>query len=420
MRRVMALVLAGGSTRELSVLTDMRAASSLPFGGKYRVIDFTLSNLCNSQIYQVGLLTQHAPLSLHAHVGIGKPWDLDRREGGVSLLQPYQRQSDARWYLGTADAVRQNLDVLRNARARWALILPGDLVYKMDYSWMLERHIERNVPVTLAVGTIDPTEGHRYGVVEMDDTDRVTSFREKPTEPSGHLGFMGIACVNVDFLGRELLDNPDANNLVTDIIQPMVHRGDRIEAYRYEGYWEDVGSVDTYYRASMELLQDAPRLNLYDPEWVIYTRSEELPPVRLGAQAEVEASLLANGCTVLGTVEQSLLFPGVRVEEGAVVRNSILMNGAQVSGGATVDHAIVDKDARIGANALIGYGEPVPHVDYPALLSRGLSIIGRDAVIPDGTRIGRHAVIDPEASAKDFDGTPVEPGTWVRRRGRTS
>lgn len=416
----MALVLAGGSTRDLSVLTDMRAASSLPFGGKYRVIDFTLSNLCNSQIYQVGLLTQHAPLSLHAHVGIGKPWDLDRREGGVSILQPYQRQSDARWYLGTADAVRQNLDVLRNARARWALILPGDLVYKMDYSWMLERHIERNVPMTLAVGAIDPTESHRYGIVDVDDTDRVTSFREKPTESPGHLGFMGIACVNVDFLGRELLDHPEANNLVTEIIQPMVQRGERIEAYRYEGYWEDVGSVDTYYRASMELLQDAPRLNLYDPEWVIYTRSEELPPARLGPQAEVEASLLANGCTVLGTVEQSLLFPGVRVEEGAVVRNSILLNGAQVAGGATVDHAIIDKDARIGANALIGYGDPVPHADYPALLSQGLSIVGRDAVIPDGTRIGRHAVVDPEVSAKDFDGTPVEPGTRVRRSGRTT
>jgi glucose-1-phosphate adenylyltransferase len=413
----MALVLAGGSTRDLSVLTDMRAASSLPFGGKFRVIDFTLSNLCNSQIYQVGLLTQHAPLSLHAHVGIGKPWDLDRREGGVSILQPYQRQSDARWYLGTADAMRQNLDVLRNARARWALILPGDLVYKMDYSWMLERHIERNVPLTLAVGTIDPAESHRFGVVDVDESGRVTRFREKPTDPAGHVGFMGIACANVDFLTRELQDNPGANNFVTDVIEPMVQRGDRIESYRYEGYWEDVGTVDTYYRASMELLEDAPRLNLYDPEWVIYTRSEELPPVRLGAHAEVEASLLANGCTVLGTVERSILFPGVRVEEGAVVRNSILMNGAIVAGGATVDHAIVDKGARIGANALIGYGEAVPHAEDPALLSRGLSIIGRDAVIPDGTRIGRHAVVDPEAGARDFDGTPVEPGSRVRRSG---
>jgi glucose-1-phosphate adenylyltransferase len=413
----MALVLAGGSTRDLSVLTDMRAASSLPFGGKYRVIDFTLSNLCNSQIYQLGLLTQHAPLSLHAHVGIGKPWDLDRREGGVMILQPYQRQSDTRWYLGTADAVRQNLDVLRHARARWALILPGDLVYKMDYSWLLEEHIERNAPVTLAVGPIDPKDAWRFGVCQVDDHNRVVRFREKPTEAMDGLGFMGIACFNVDVLHKELCDRPEANNLVTEIIQPMVERGERVEAYRYEGYWEDVGSVDAYYRASMDLLNDTPRLNLYDHEWVVYTRSEELPPARLGAQATVERSLLANGCNVEGSVENSILFPGVRVEEGAVVRNSILMNGTSVAAGATLDHVIVDKDVRIGVNVLIGHGEGVPHRDHPELLKHGLSIVGRDAVIPDGTIIGRHCVVEPGVHAVDFDGTPVESGTRVRRGG---
>lgn len=412
----MALVLAGGTNRDLSVLADMRAATALPFGGKYRVIDFTLSNLCNSQIYQVGLLTQHAPLSLHAHVGIGKPWDLDRRDGGVLLLQPYQRQSETRWYLGTADALRQNLDVLHNARARWVMVLPGDLVYKMDYSWLLQSHIDSGAAVTLAVGGIDPAESHRFGICELDGT-RVVRFVEKPTEPTSGFGFMGIACFNVDFLRDRLNEQPETNNLVTDLIQPLVLNGQRVDAYRYEGYWEDIGTIESYYRASMELLSDAPRLNLYDPEWVVYTRSEELPPARLGPNARVEGSLLASGCDVEGVVEHSILFPGVRVEEGATVRHSIVMNGAVICSGATLDRVIADKEARIGENALVGHGEALPFGEAPGLLTRGLTVLGRSAVVPEGSVIGRHCVIDPDVSPRDYDGTPVEPGSHVRRGG---
>lgn len=417
MKRVLSLVLAGGSARDLSVLAEMRSATALPFGGKYRVIDFTLSNLCNSELYQVGLLTQHAPLSLHAHVGIGKPWDLDRRDSGVLILQPYQRQSATSWYLGTADALRQNLDVVENSRAKWALILPGDLVYKMDYSWLLRAHQERDARLTLAVGPVDPGECHRFGMVTVDDTGQVKDFQEKPTEPvHGGLGFMGIACVDVEFLRAELLNHPEANNLVTEIIQPIIRRGDRVDSYRYEGYWEDVGSVEAYYRASMDLLQDTPRLNLYDAEWVIFTRSVELPPARLGLNASIDRSLLANGCCVYGTVEHSILFPGVQVEEGAVVRHSILMNGVTVASGATLDRVIVDKDARIGLNSLIGHGESAPHDGDPHLLKNGLSIIGRDAVIPDGTRIGRHCVVEPGVGPNEFaSGSQVEAGRTVRR-----
>jgi glucose-1-phosphate adenylyltransferase len=414
-KRVLALVLAGGSARDLSVLAEMRSATALPFGGKYRVIDFTLSNLCNSEIYQVGLLTQHAPLSLHAHVGIGKPWDLDRRDGGVLILQPYQKQSASRWYLGTADAVRQNLDVVENSRARWALILPGDLVYKMDYSWLYKFYEARGAPITLAVGPVDPAESHRFGIVTVDDTGRVTDFREKPAEPASGLGFMGIVFVDVDLLRSELLEHPDANNLVTEIIQPMIARGDRVDAYRFDGYWDDVGNVDAYYRASMDLLQDAPRLNLYDPDWTIYTRSVELPPARLGISASIERSLLANGCCVDGTVEHSILFPGVKVEEGAVVRHSILMNGATICSGASVDRVIVDKDVRIGRNAIVGQGEDRPHEADAALLRDGLTVVGRDAVLPDGVVVGRHCVIEPGAGPDDFNGLPVDAGRLVRR-----
>lgn len=409
------MVLAGGSTRELSVLTDARSATALPFGGKYRVIDFTLSNLCNSEIHQVGLLTQHAPLSLHAHVGTGKPWDMDRRGAGVMLLQPYQRQSDTRWYLGTADAVRQNLDVVENSRARRLLILPGDLVYKMDYSWLLRFHEDREAVMSLAVGPIDPAESRRFGICELDDQGRVREFREKPTDHFSGLGFMGIVCIEFDYLRAELLRNPDANNLVTEIIQPAIARGDRVDAYRFDGYWEDVGTLDAYYRASMELLLDSPRLNLYDPEWVIYTRSEELPPARLGTQARIERSLLAHGCEVEGTVEDSILFPGVRVEEGATVRHSILMNGAEVGGGATVDCTIADKNVRVGAKCVLGAGEAAPHDDNPSLLCGGLTIVGRDAVIPGGASIGRHCVVEPRVRAEEFGELSVPPGRTVRR-----
>ncbi len=403
----MALVLAGGSTRDLSVLTEMRAVTALPFGGKYRVIDFTLSNLCNSEIYPVGLLTQHAPLSLHAHVGIGKPWDMDRRDGGVLLLQPYQRQSATRWYLGTADAVRQNLDVLVNRGARWVLILPGDLVYKMDYSWLLKAHQDRKARMTLAVGSFRPEESGRFGIATLDGDGRISEFREKPEGEVQGLGFMGIVCVNTDFLIEELEANPEANNFVTDIIQPIIARGDQVDAYRYEGYWEDVGTLDVYYRASMDLLQDTPRLNLYDPEWVIYTRSEELPPAHIGARARIDRSLLANGCEVLGTVENSILFPGVRIEEGAVVRDSIVMNDTTVASGALMDRAVVDKHVRVGKSARVG-----------AAGEGGLTVLGRDSEIPDDIVIGARSVVEPSARAGDFGDTDVPEGSTVARRSR--
>lgn len=408
MRRVSALVLAGGTTRDLSVLTELRAVTALPFGGKYRVIDFTLSNLCNSDLYHVGLLTQHAPLSLHAHVGIGKPWDLDHRNGGVILLQPYQRQSATRWYLGTADAIRQNLDVLRNARARQVLLLPGDLVYKMDYSWLLKHHIERGARITLAVSPINNAESDRFGVCELDDRGQIRSFREKPPPNTPGLGFMGVAVFETGYLESLLVENAQGHNLVTDVIMPLIERGERVDGYVFEGYWEDVGTLPAYYRASMDLLADTPRLNLYDPEWVIYTRSEELPPARLGMDSRIDRSLVASGCRVDGTVENSILFPGVRVDAGAVVRNSIIMNGSRIGAESVVDRAVIDKWVTIGAMAQIGSGDgdpcaAAPNVDNSTFVRDGLTVVGREAEIPPACRVGRHTVIEPGASPEDFE-----------------
>ena len=431
MRRVTALVLAGGSTREMSVLTEMRAATAMPFGGKYRVIDFTLSNLCNSDIYHVGLLTQHAPLSLHAHVGIGKPWDLDHRDGGVILLQPYQRQSATRWYLGTADAVRQNLDVLRNARARHVLVLPGDLVYKMDYSWLLRAHQERGARITLGLSRIDPNESHRFGVCHMNDQGHIKDFKEKPPAGTPGLGFMGIAVVDTAYLEELVLGHPEGHNLVTDIIQKLIERGERVDGYLFEGYWEDIGTLSAYYRASMDLLKETPRLNLYDPEWGIYTRSEELPPARLGATARIESSLVASGCRVDGTVENSILFPGVRIEAGAVVRNSIIMNGSRIGAEAVVDRAILDKWVRVGPLAQIGLNperpeDAPPHHELPDVITGGLVVVGREAALPAACHIGRHVIVEPGVNPEDVElatdeaghgsGPGIPAGSTVRRR----
>lgn len=431
MRRVTALVLAGGSTRELSVLTEMRAATAMPFGGKYRVIDFTLSNLCNSDIYHVGLLTQHAPLSLHAHVGIGKPWDLDHRDGGVILLQPYQRQSATRWYLGTADAVRQNLDVLRNARARHVLVLPGDLVYKMDYSWLLRAHQERGARITLGLSRIDPNESHRFGVCHMNDQGHIKDFKEKPPAGTAGLGFMGIAVVDTAYLEELVLGHPEGHNLVTDIIQKLIERGERVDGYLFEGYWEDIGTLSAYYRASMDLLQETPRLNLYDPEWGIYTRSEELPPARLGTSARIESSLVASGCRVDGTVVNSILFPGVRIEAGAVVRNSIIMNGSRIGAEAVVDRAILDKWVRVGPLAQIGVNperpeDAPPHHELPDVITGGLVVVGREAALPAACHIGRHVIVEPGVNPEDVElatdeaghgsGPGIPAGSTVRRR----
>lgn len=397
----------------------MRAVTALPFGGKYRVIDFTLSNLCNSDLYHVGLLTQHAPLSLHAHVGIGKPWDLDHRNGGVTLLQPYQRQSATRWYLGTADAIRQNLDVLRNARARQVILLPGDLVYKMDYSWLLKHHVERSARVTLAVSPIDNAESHRFGICQLAEGGHIQSFLEKPPPHTPGLGFMGVAVFDTGYLETLLLENPDGHNLVMDIIIPLIQRGEQVDSYRFEGYWEDVGTLPAYYRASMDLLADTPRLNLYDPEWVIYTRSEELPPARLGGHSRIDRSLVASGCRVDGIVENSILFPGVRVETGAIVRDSIVMNGTRIGPGAVVDRAILDKWVHVGARAHLGHGEgdptaAAPNADNPAIVRDGLMVVGREARIPEGCRIGRHTVIEPGVAPEDLErhaGVPASSKT---------
>jgi len=393
------LVLAGGGGKALSVLTAERAVSAVPFGGKYRVIDFVLSNCCHSEITQIGVLTQHAPASLHDHIGAGRPWGFDHRDGGVEMLQPYLTRSDAEWYQGTAHAIARNWDRIEALGAARVLVLSGDQVYRMDYRRMLMVHERRGATVTLAVTRVLPQESRRFGMVQFDREGRVTRLEEKPRRTEATHASMGVYLFETAALGELLRDRPA--DLVAGVIEPLLKAGEVVHAHEFTGYWDDVGTVASYYRANLELIAPAPRLELLNARWPVLTRDEERPPVHLGEHADVEESLVANGCRVDGRVRRSLLFPGAVVERGAEVTDSIVYPDTRIGPGAKVDRAILDKHATVGAGAVVGWGD-APHAPAHAWLD-GLTLIGKDAGIPAGARVGRGVVVGVHAG---FEGLP--------------
>lgn len=401
---VLTLILAGGEGERLSILSQVRAKPGVPFGGKYRIIDFALSNAVNSGLTDVGILTQYAPRSLIDHIGVGRPWDLDRSRGGVALLQPYIGRGRARdWYRGTADAVLQNLDFINDRDPELVLVLAGDHVYKMDYRPFIALHREAGAEVTCAVRTVPIEEAHRFGILDVAPDGRVTDFIEKPADPPSNLVSMGVYVFSWPLM-RELL-SPDRVDFGRDLLPWMVEQGRRVFAYEFTGYWQDVGTVESYWRTSLDLLGDDPGIELNDLGWLIYTKSEERPPARIGSEAHVERSMVSHGCVVEGTVERSVLSPGVRVGRGAVVRDSIVMFDAVVADDAIVDRAVVDKEARIGVGAHVGAGEDLrPNRDEPERLYAGITLVGKRAVVPRGVEIGRNCRIDPGATERDFAG----------------
>ena len=342
---VLTLILAGGEGERLSILSQVRAKPGVPFGGKYRIIDFSLSNVVNSGLTDVGILTQYAPRSLMDHIGVGRPWDLDRNHGGVTLLQPFIGRGRPRdWYRGTADAVLRNLEFIEDRQPTLVLVLAGDHVYKMDYRPFIERHRERNAEVTCAVRTVPIQEAHRFGILEVAPDGRVTDFIEKPASPPSNLVSMGVYVFSWPFL-RDVL-SAERIDFGRDVLPAMVAEGRRVYAYHYGGYWQDVGTVESYWQTSLDLLSADPGIELNDRGWLIYTRSEERPPARIGPDASITRSMVSHGCVVEGTVDHSILSPGVRVARGATVRDSIVLFDAVVEEGAVVDRAIVDKEAR--------------------------------------------------------------------------
>jgi glucose-1-phosphate adenylyltransferase len=393
------MILAGGTGKELSVLTKHRAKTALPFGGRYRIIDFCLSNCVHSGIHDIAVLAQYNPKSLIEHIRMGKPWDLDRKSGGVYILQPTHHGEMAQWYRGTGDALYQNINVLRNSKAELVLVLSGDQVYEMDYSAMAAFHRFMGRPVTLAYKEVSPSQRSRFGMIRSSRDGLVTAFREKPSSSSFRHASLGIYLFDKEFIVDYL--DPDKVDIVFDIIMPMLKRG-LVAGYEYNGYWEDIGSVTSYYRASRRLLRD--RSIITNPAWPIYTRGAELPPASFSRSALVKDSIIAGGCLVRGVVRGSILFPGVCIEKGATVENSIVFSYASIRRNAVVSTAIIDKEVRIGSDTAIGIRHAA--VKYRAhrldggkkVRARGITVIGKGARVTAGIEIPRGTVIDPRTT----------------------
>jgi glucose-1-phosphate adenylyltransferase len=413
--KVLAMIMAGGSSEALSVLTAVRSEPAVPFGGKFRIIDFPLSNCVNSGIFSVSLLTQHMPRSLNDHVGVGKPWDLDRSQGGVRLLQPYLGRDVGGWQRGTADAVRRNLDFVAEQRVDTVLILAGDHIYKMDYQPMLHFHQEQQADVTVAVRRVSPFETHRFGIVTTDENGQVTHFEEKPRRSASNLASMGIYAFKYQTLVERLSEETDPPRLDfgRDVLPSIVNQ-DRVLAYPFEGYWADVGTLQAYWEANMALLGESPALDLYDPEWIIHTRSEERPPAKIGPEARVGGNLLSNGCIIEGTAERSVISPGVYLSAGAVVRDSVVMNDTWIGPGVVIDRAIIDKEVQVPEGTKIGHGDDnTPNRQSPANVNTGLTVIGRRARLPAGVVIGHNVVIGPDATAESFPSREIPSGETI-------
>jgi glucose-1-phosphate adenylyltransferase len=403
MAQAFAMIMAGGDNPNLSVLTEMRAEPAVPFGGKYRLIDFSLSNCVNSSIYNVAVLTQYRPRSLNEHIGIGKSWDLDRASGGMRLLQPYTGGKYGDWQRGSADAVRRNLDFVRDQREDLVLILSGKHIYRMDYRPFLQQHVRTGADISVAVRRVTVHETHRYGIVSTEANGRIIDFQEKPRRTQKNLASMGVYIFSKNFLIEQLergSHDDFGNDLLPDIISSQAYN---VQAFVYQGYWADASTVQAYWEANMNLLAEDPAMDLYDPEWVIHTRSEERAPVRLGPNADIDNTLLSNGCQIDGIVERSVLSPGVRVAEGATVRDSVILNNTVIEPGAVVERCIVDKDVYIGAGALVGHGEDnTPNARLPERINTGITLIGKNSRIPEGISIGRNVVVHPLSDEKAF------------------
>ena len=422
MKRVVAVVLAGGEGERLSILSAMRAKPAVPFAGKYRIIDFTLSNCVNSEIDNVLVLTQYNPRSLNDHIGAGRPWDLDRSYGGIRLLQPYiARGRPSEWYRGTADAVLLNLETIRQQPGDTVLILAGDHIYKMDYQPFVQFHRRNRAEVTVAVKRVPLFEASRFGILALDEDGRVGEWQEKPKQPRSDLASLGIYVFSKKAL--QIWLDESLTDFGRDVIPAMLAGGARVFGYQFDGYWQDVGTVDGYWQAHMDLLEEHPGLDLYDRDWVIHTRSEERAPGRVGPTANVHRSLISHGCQVWGTVERSVLSPGVRVDPGAVVRDSIVMFDTVIRAGAVVDRAIIDKEVSIGPNAVVGMGTDydTPNRQEPGRLNAGITVVGKRAVIPAGVRVGRNVKVNEGVRPSDFGGrrTIASGGTVEMKRGTT-
>ncbi len=406
-KEMIALLLAGGQGSRLGVLTTNKAKPAVSFGGKYRIIDFPMSNCINSGVDTVGVLTQYEPLLLNKHIGIGIPWDLDRRSGGVTILAPHVKSAcdEGGFYSGTANAIYQNLTYINTYNPEYVLILSGDHIYKMDYSKMLEYHKKHNCDATIAVLEVTLEEATRYGIMNTDENDCIYEFEEKPKNPKSNLASMGIYIFTWEKLKDCLIkDNrlhPDSD-FGKHIIPMMLEEKMTLYAYRFNDYWKDVGTIESYWAANMELIRTVPEFNLYEDYWNIYTDADHQPPLYLGEESEVRTSLISEGCEIYGTVINSVLGPEVFVDSGAFIRDSIIMGYCKVGKNSVLERCIVDENSTIGTNVSMGLGENIPNKLKPDIYNTGITVVGDNSVLPDNLQIGKNCVIHGVSSAKDF------------------
>ena len=403
-KEMIAMLLAGGQGSRLGVLTSKVAKPAVAFGGKYRIIDFPLSNCINSGIDTVGVLTQYQPLRLNTHIGIGIPWDLDRNVGGVTVLPPYEKSTSSEWYTGTANAIYQNMNYMEMYNPDYVLILSGDHIYKMDYEVMLDFHKENHADVTIATMPVPLEEASRFGIVITDEENRIQEFEEKPAQPRSNLASMGIYIFSWPVLKEALkaLSEQPACDFGKHIIPYCHEKKQRLFAYEYNGYWKDVGTLGSYWEANMELIDIIPEFNLYEEYWKIYTNSGILPPHYISDQSAVEKSIIGNGCDIYGEVHSSVISSGVTIGKGSVVRDSIIMNDAVIGDHCVIDKAIIAENVQIGDNVTLGTGSDTPNKMRPDIYGFGLVTIGEDSVIPSDVQIGKNTAISGVTSKEDY------------------
>jgi len=420
-KEMIAMLLAGGQGSRLGVLTASVAKPAVAFGGKYRIIDFPLSNCINSGIDTVGVLTQYQPLRLNTHIGIGIPWDLDRNYGGVTVLPPYEKSENSEWYTGTANAIYQNLTYMEQYSPEYVLILSGDHIYKMDYEVMLDFHKENRADVTIATMPVPLEEASRFGIVIADEDKKISEFEEKPANPRSNLASMGIYIFSFKALKEALIAMKDQSNCdFGKHIIPYCHeKNQRLFAYEYNGYWKDVGTLGSYWEANMELIDLIPEFNLYEEYWKIYTKSDIIDPQYLAPESVVERSIIGEGSEVYGEVHNCVIGAGVSIGRGTVVRDSIIMKGTTIGNNTTIDRAIIAEDCVISDNVTLGVGEEVPNKYNDKVYGFGLVTIGEGSHVPAYVSVGKNTAISGFTTRDDYQDGVLPSGEVIIKAGDT-